>query len=369
MIGSWQSPESEPEGFIVIDKPKGPTSHQVDFWVRKITGCDRVGHIGTLDPNVSGVLVMAMGRATKLIEIAHEEPKEYICVMRTYADVPEDRIREVLKEFTGDIYQLPPVRSAVARNLRIRKIYSIDLMEYAGRLSLLKIKCESGTYIRTLCTDMGYALGCGAQMAELRRTATGPFNEEHMVTLQELKDAVYLKDTSSGKRYSEILLPVEFMFRGYPKIVVKNSSLENIAHGSDLFPGGIKAIIGTPSRGERVCVVSEDNYVVGTGKMMVSYNDILDLKVVDFDRILISPRTKVAVKNEQIQKRDIVVRQEKRQGRPPVQRFGTRPRRDTRRLEERKNPRNTGGEKPGWNTGFKGNPYQLRKKKNKGRIR
>jgi tRNA pseudouridine55 synthase/H/ACA ribonucleoprotein complex subunit 4 len=328
-----------------------------------------VGHIGTLDPNVSGVLVMALGRATKLIEIAHEEPKEYICVMRTYADVSEDRIKEVFKEFTGEIYQLPPVRSAVARNLRVRKIYSIDLMEYSGRLSLFRIKCESGTYIRTLCTDIGYALGCGAQMAELRRVATGPFKEEQMVTLQDLKDAIYLKNTSSGKRYTEILLPIEFMFREYPKIVVKNTSLDNIAHGSDLFPGGIKAIIGTPSRGERVCVVSEDNYVVGTGRMMVSYNDILDLKVVDFDRILISPKTKVAVKNEQTQKTDIVVRHEKRKDHPPVQRFGSRSGKDFRRPETRKSPGNQNGRKPGWNAGFKGNPDQVRKKKNKGRIR
>ena len=284
-----QAEKNDPEGFIVIDKPKGPTSHQVDFWVKKIIGTDRVGHIGTLDPNVSGVLVMAIGRATKLIEIAHEEPKEYICVLRTYSEVSEAGLREVLSEFTTDIYQLPPVRSAVSRTVRVRRIFSIDLMEYGGRLSLLRIRCESGTYIRTLCTDIGYVLGCGAQMAELRRTATGPFNEERMVTLQMLKDAVYLSTQSSGKKLSEILLPVEFLFRSYPKVVVKNSSLENIAHGSDLFPGGIKAIVGEPRRGDRVCVVSEDNYVVGTGKMMVSFDEVGDLKVVDFDRILISP--------------------------------------------------------------------------------
>lgn len=363
-----QAEENDPEGFIVIDKPKGPTSHQVDFWVRKIIGHDKVGHIGTLDPNVSGVLVMAIGRATKLIEIAHEEPKEYICVIRTYSEVSEARFREVLAEFTTDIYQLPPVRSAVSRTVRIRRIFSIDLMEFTGRLSLLRIKCESGTYIRTLCTDIGYALGCGAQMAELRRTATGPFREDRMITLQELKDAVYMNSQSSGEKFSNVMLPVEFLFRSYPKIVVKNSSLENIAHGSDLFPGGIKAIVGEPGKGERVCVVSEDNYVVGTGKMMVPFNDINDLKVVDFDRILISPKAKVVVKNEAKSERNNVVRKEGRQGYTSIQRPGNRVHTDIRRPQERSRT----GDIPGRfdkNTGFKGNPYQLRKKKDKGRIR
>lgn len=368
MTGSRQDQDNELEGFIVIDKPKGPTSHQIDFWVRKIIGYDRLGHVGTLDPNVSGVLVIAIGRATKLIEIAHEEPKEYICVLRTYADVSQPRLREVLDEFTGDIYQLPPVRSAVARNVRIRRIFSIDVLEHSTRLSLLKIKCESGTYIRTLCTDIGYALGCGAQMAELRRTASGPFTEDQMITLQDLKDAIYLKSTSSGKLYSDSVLPVGFLFKNYAKIVVKNSSLENIAHGSDLFPGGIKAIVGTPAKGDRVCVVSENNYVVGTGKMLVSYDDVGDLKVVDFDRILISPKTRVAVKDEQTETGSNVVRKESRKEHSAVQRFGNKAGGSAGHPEARKYPRNR-ERKPDWNSRFKGNPDKIRKKKNKGRVR
>ncbi len=363
-----QAERNDPEGFIVIDKPKGPTSHQVDFWVKKIIGTDRVGHIGTLDPNVSGVLVMAIGRATKLIEIAHEEPKEYICVLRTYSEVSEARLGEVLSEFTTDIYQLPPVRSAVSRTVRVRRIFSIDLMEYGGRLSLLRIRCESGTYIRTLCTDIGYVLGCGAQMAELRRTATGPFNEEKMVTLQMLKDAVYLSTQSSGKKLSETLLPVEFLFRSYPKVVVKNSSLENIAHGSDLFPGGIKAIVGEPRKGDRVCVVSEDNYVVGTGKMMVSFDEVSDLKVVDFDRILISPKAKGTVENEAKPERNNVVRKEVRQGSAAVHKFGNKLHPDHGRSQGGDYSRDIPA-RAGKNTRFEGSPYQLRKKKDKGRIR
>ncbi|MEM3676000.1 MAG: RNA-guided pseudouridylation complex pseudouridine synthase subunit Cbf5, partial [Thermoplasmataceae archaeon] len=121
------------DGFVIIDKPKGPTSHQVDHWVRQITGIDKVGHIGTLDPNASGVLVMALGKATKLIDIIHEMPKEYIAVLRLYCDVPSDKLDWAFSEFRGDIFQIPPMRSAVARTLRIRKIYDLSIIERQDR--------------------------------------------------------------------------------------------------------------------------------------------------------------------------------------------------------------------------------------------
>ena len=273
--------------FIAIDKPKGPTSHQVDYWVRQITGVDKVGHVGTLDPNASGLLVMALGRAVKLIDIAHEYPKEYLTVMRLYGDTGDDNLLSLFREFTGEIYQLPPMKSAVARTLRIRKIYDLKLMERENRLVLFNVKCESGTYIRTLCTDMGYALGFGAQMAELRRTVTGPFDESMMHTLQDLSDAVQMAASGNTSKLGQMVIPMIQLFRNDPKIVVKRTAITNIAHGSDLFPGGIRAVIGKPMKGDRVAVVTEDNQLIGTGHMLVNHDDILDLKVVDFDRILL----------------------------------------------------------------------------------
>lgn len=278
---------SELDGFIVIDKPKGPTSHQVDYWVRQILGIEKVGHIGTLDPGVTGVLVMAIGKATKLIDIAHEQRKEYIAVMRLYRDASRDLIESVFKEYTDEIYQIPPMKSAVARTLRKRRIYSMDIMEIRDRLILFRVECDSGTYIRTLCTDMGYSIGGGAQMAELRRTRTGLFEEKNLVTLQDLTDATKLKDEGSGEKLARMIYPMEYLFRDHPKVVVKKSSLHTIARGSDLFPGGIKAVIGEPMRGDRVAVLTENNEMVGTGHMLVNYDEIRDIKVVDFDRILI----------------------------------------------------------------------------------
>lgn len=294
---------SDIDGFIVIDKPKGPTSHQVDYWVRQILGMEKVGHIGTLDPGVTGVLVMALGKATKLIDVAHEQKKEYVAVMRLYADRSREEIEKVFGEFQGEVYQIPPMRSAVLRALRIRRIHSMNILEIKDRLVLFRVECESGTYIRTLCTDMGYALGCGAQMAELRRTRTGVFDEGSMGTLQDLADSVKLSKEGSPQRLQKLIFSMDYLFRDHPKIIVKKSSLHTIARGSDLFPGGIKAVIGEPGRGARVAVLSDDNELVGTGRMLVNHNEIGDLKVVDFDRILIeNPDQKRAQSREKPKK-------------------------------------------------------------------
>ncbi|WP_393971004.1 RNA-guided pseudouridylation complex pseudouridine synthase subunit Cbf5 [Oxyplasma meridianum] len=280
------------EGFIVIDKPKGPTSHQIDYWVRSILGIEKVAHIGTLDPSATGVLVMALGRAVKLVEIAHEMPKEYVGVMFIHEDVGEEKVRKVMEEFTGEIYQIPPVRSAVSRNLRTRWIYSLEIIEKKGRDILFRVRSESGTYVRTLCTDMGYVLGTGGQLMDLRRTASGIFSEKDAVTLQDLSDAMKLAEEGENSALRKIVFPMDYLFRDYGKIVVKASAIQNIAHGSDLFPGGIKAIIGTPLRGDRVVAISDTNEILASGKMLVSYSQITDTKVVDFDRVMLDPNPK-----------------------------------------------------------------------------
>lgn len=308
------------DGFIVIDKPKGPTSHQIDYWVRKITGEEKVGHIGTLDPGVSGVLVMALGKAAKLIDIVHEFSKEYIFVIKFHGGIEREKLSDLAVKFTGPIYQIPPMKSAVARSLRIREIYSLDILEMREKDALMHVKCQSGTYIRTLCTDMGYVYGTGAQMAELRRTVTGPFNESDMVTLQDLSDAAKLSAEGEHGMLNGIIRPMEYIFKDTPKIVVKKSALRNISHGSDLYPGGIKAIIGNPEKGSRVYVVDESNNPVGTGKMLVSYRDIGVLKVLDFDRILIDPIGKGAGGGNG--REDVLVRKEERREHIPVQRPG-----------------------------------------------
>ncbi|MHB8553552.1 MAG: RNA-guided pseudouridylation complex pseudouridine synthase subunit Cbf5, partial [Thermoplasmataceae archaeon] len=287
---TWSFPIDEEGGFVVIDKPKGPTSHQIDYWVRELTGIARVGHVGTLDPQATGVLVMALGKSTRLIDIAHEQSKEYVGIMKLHSNCDKERIDEVFKEFTGEIYQLPPMRSAVARRIRSRKVFELELIEMKERNVLFRVKCESGTYIRTLCVDIGYVLGCGANMTDLRRTKSGIFTELQAVSMQAFSDSVELSKAGKGDSLRSMFHDSTYIFRDNAKIVVKESAVANISRGSDLYPGGIRRIIGEPLKNDRVMVSSESGRFLGTGIMLSNFTDISELKIVDFDRIMVDPK-------------------------------------------------------------------------------
>lgn len=227
-------------GVVIIDKPKGPTSHQVSAWVRDILHVKKTGHAGTLDPKVTGVLPIALNRATKIINVLHLTPKEYIGVMHLHEDRGEKEVKRVMKEFVGEIYQIPPLRSAVARRLRKRKVYELKFMEMEGRNVLFRAKVESGTYIRTLCVDIGEALCSGAHMEELRRVATGHYTEKDVHTLQDLLDAyIFWKEEGEEKYLREIIKPGEDIVSFLPKIVVKDSAVAALAHGAPLYKPGV----------------------------------------------------------------------------------------------------------------------------------
>ncbi len=179
-------------GIINLDKPAGPTSHQCSDYVQKILHIEKAGHSGTLDPKVTGVLPTALGRATRIVQTLLKAGKEYVAVMHLHKLVAGGKLKSVLKEFTGKIKQLPPVRSAVKRKLREKEIYYLELLEMDGQDVLLKIGCEAGTYVRKLIHDIGVKLGCGAHMSELRRTKVACFDEQsNLITLQDLADAYY----------------------------------------------------------------------------------------------------------------------------------------------------------------------------------
>ncbi|MCK5560615.1 MAG: RNA-guided pseudouridylation complex pseudouridine synthase subunit Cbf5, partial [Thermoplasmata archaeon] len=177
------------DGVINLNKPSGPTSHQVTAWARQVLELKKVGHGGTLDPKVTGVLPLALENCTKAMNLLLESNKEYVGVMRLHRDVDEVKVRGVFQEFTGEIYQIPPVRSAVKRRLRTRIIYEFEIFEIEDHDILFRVACNAGTYIRTLINDIGTVLGVGAHMRELRRIRSGFFNENEAVTLQDIKDA------------------------------------------------------------------------------------------------------------------------------------------------------------------------------------
>lgn len=282
-------------GIVCIDKPMGPTSHEVTVWVRRILKVGKTGHAGTLDPRVTGVLPVLIENATKLLKILQTSDKEYIALMRLHSEVEEERLREILTMFTGKIYQRPPMKSAVKKRIRIREIYGIDILEMDGRDVLFRVRTEAGTYIRKLCTDIGEVLGCGAHMQELRRVRTGVFGEESCYTLHDLKDAyVFWKEEGEEKYLRKIIQPLEVSLSKVPKVIVKDSAIDAICHGADLTARGILYIEKKIRKGDVVAIFSLKNELVAIGKALVNSDEMYRMKsgiAVDTSRVVMERGT------------------------------------------------------------------------------
>jgi len=278
-------------GVVVVDKPKGPTSHQVSAWTRKILNIPKAGHAGTLDPNVTGVLPVGLKKATKIINIIHREPKEYVVLMVLHKDVKKESLEKVINKNIGEISQLPPVRSAVKRRVRKRHIHSISLLETDNRRVLFKVRCEAGTYIRTLCKDVGKSLGVGAHMEELRRINTGPFFEKDAIILQDLLDGyVYWKENDDLSLLKKVIFPGEKIVENLPKIRIKDSAVDAIAHGADLYAAGVLEFDSEIIKGNIVAVITESQELVGIGNAHLDTEELAHVEkgaVVNMKKIMI----------------------------------------------------------------------------------
>ena len=278
------------KGFVCIDKPMGPSSHEVVVWVRRILEVEKTGHTGTLDPRVTGVLPIMIEQATKLVQILQGSEKEYVCLMRLHGDVRREDIERVMKMFEGKIYQRPPLKSAVKKRLRIREVKKIEILEIDGRDVLFKVTTEAGTYIRKLCTDIGEVLGCGAHMQELRRTRTGIFTEDMSYTLQDLLDAyVFWKEEGEEKYLRQIIKPMELAIADIPKVIVKDTAVDAICHGADLTARGICYIEKNVKKGRRVAIFTLKGELVALGVATMDAEEMLRAKkgvVVDVTRVI-----------------------------------------------------------------------------------
>ena len=244
-------------GVIVMDKTPGPTSHEVVAWVKKLLELDRAGHGGTLDPRVTGVLPIGLQESTKVVQALLVAGKEYVCVMRTHREEDESRVVETLRLFEGEIFQRPPVRASVRRRLRTRTIYRIDYLEGDGRNWLFHVACQSGTYIRKLCYDVGEVLGGGAHMHELRRTRSGPFTEGDLVTLYDLSEALdFLREDGDEGLLRRIVRPVEDALALLPKLWIRDSAVEALCNGASLTMPGILRLESGIERGDMVAVLT-----------------------------------------------------------------------------------------------------------------
>ena len=181
-------------GVILLDKPPGPTSHEVVAWTKRLLGIEKAGHSGTLDPGATGLLPVGLGEGTKALAALLLGPKEYYSLARLHAHVSDDKLKSVVKEFVGEIYQRPPQRSSVRRATRVRMIYELEVVEQFDRLLLMRIVCQAGTYIRKIIYDIGEILSPGATMIELRRTRVSNFceNNDKFVRLHDLADAIQI---------------------------------------------------------------------------------------------------------------------------------------------------------------------------------
>jgi len=279
-------------GVICLNKHSGPTSHLVTDYLKRILKLKRAGHGGTLDPAVTGVLPIGLNKATKATEYLLLAGKEYVVSMHIHRPTSKTDIKKTIKEFEGLITQLPPVRSAVKRELRQRNVYHIKVLEIEGQDVLLRICCQAGTYIRKIISDFGDALGVGAHMQQLVRTKAGPFNDREWYTLHDIKDAYELYKEGNEKEIRRIIKPVEFAVSHLAKVWIIDTAVDSLCHGANLNEPGIARIEDPIEEGEVVAIYTLKKELIGVGKMLKESSKIKERDVViETTKIFMEPGT------------------------------------------------------------------------------
>ncbi len=291
-LGSAVAQRISEGAFLLVDKPRGPSSHQVTAWVRDLLQVPRAGHAGTLDPNVSGLLWIGIGPALKLLPLALDFPKRYIGIVAFHAPVGPKDFARVVEEFQGPVFQTPPVRSAVRRERRIRTIHRLAVLETEGPRALIDLTADSGTYVRTLAVDLGEALGVGAHLEELRRIGTGPFREAGAIALTTLADTVHQAHEENPAPLLEVLHPMREVWSEFPSLTLKDSAAAAVAHGADLARGGIADLPRPFAKDALVVLLNRQGELIATGRALLDSSDIPGTRhgwVVDAERVFVDP--------------------------------------------------------------------------------
>jgi len=231
-------------GIINLDKPANPSSHEVVAWIRRILRVEKTGHSGTLDPKVTGCLIVCIERATRLVKSQQGAGKEYVCVLRLHSAIENVRkLSNAIETLTGALFQRPPLIAAVKRRLRVRTIYQSKLLEFDPdrHLAVFHVDCQAGTYIRTLCVHLGLLIGVGGHMQELRRVRSGCLTEnDDIVTMHDVLDAQWQLDNHQDDSYlRRTIKPLEALLTTYKRIVVKDSAVNAICYGAKLMIPGL----------------------------------------------------------------------------------------------------------------------------------
>jgi len=231
-------------GVINLDKPANPSSHEVVAWVKKLLKVEKTGHSGTLDPKVTGCLIVCLNRATRLVKAQQSAGKEYIGIVRFHEPIKSEKeIIQGINSLTGACFQRPPLIASVKRELRVRTIFESKLMEYnvEKNMALIWMDCEAGTYVRTFCVHLGLILGVGGHMQELRRNRSGILTEnDNIVTMHDVLDARWQYDQNKDESYMrKAIMPLEVLLTSYPRIVVKDTAVNAICYGAKLTMPGV----------------------------------------------------------------------------------------------------------------------------------
>lgn len=283
-------------GLIILDKPPGPTSHETVAWTKRILKIPKIGHSGTLDPQVSGVLPLGLGEATKALGVLLYGPKEYHALGRLHSLPSKEKLDEIIDMFTGEIFQKPPQRSAVLRQTRTRTIYELEVLEQKERLLLTRILCEAGTYIRKLYYDIGEILGPGATMIELRRTRVDQFYEsDGLVTLHELANAFALwEEKKDDTKLLKMIKPIEYALSELKSVIIRDSAVDALCHGAQLAIPGILQISPNLKKGDIVGIYTQKGEAVALAESTMSEEEIRDATkgyAFETKRIIMTPNT------------------------------------------------------------------------------
>ena len=257
-------------GVINLDKPANPSSHEVVAWIKKILRIDKTGHSGTLDPKVTGCLIVCLDRATRLVKAQQSAGKEYVGIVRLHSAIENvSIIHKAIDTLTGALFQRPPLISAVKRQLRIRTIYESKLVEYDAErhLGVFWVSCEAGTYIRTLCVHLGLLTGTGGHMQELRRVRSGILSEnENLCTMHDVLDAQHMYDQSKDETYlRRIVMPLEVLLTNYKRVVVKDSSVNAVCYGAKLMIPGLLRFADGIEVGDEIVMITTKGEAVAMG--------------------------------------------------------------------------------------------------------
>ncbi|KAG8466559.1 hypothetical protein KFE25_007938 [Diacronema lutheri] len=266
-------------GIINLDKPANPSSHEVVAWLKRILRVEKTGHSGTLDPKVTGCLIVCIDRATRLVKSQQNAGKEYIAIVRLHEAIQgEHELAKAISTLTGALFQRPPLISAVKRQLRVRTIYESKLLEYdkERNLGVFWVSCEAGTYIRTLCVHLGLVLGVGGHMQELRRNRSGILHENaHMVTMHDVLDAQHVYDTSKDESYlRHCVKPLELLLTSFKRLVVKDSAVNAICYGAKLMLPGLLRFENGVEVNEEVVLMTTKGEAIAIGIAQMATADM-----------------------------------------------------------------------------------------------